>query len=127
LAEIIYRKGHLAALPTQKWPKWSQIPFTFPILTFFQLLSSDVPGRYSVHGRLRHTESGMIMAEAAGLMTIMQMGTGFNVLRMESLTIDRPGAFDFVITIEGQKESVGIHSFEIAMLPRQPGGGSHAG
>jgi hypothetical protein len=104
-----------------------QIPFTFPMLTFFQWLSSDGPGRYSVHARLRHTESGMTMAEATGLMTVIQPGMGFNVVRVENLRIDRLGAFDFVMTIEGQKAPVGIHSFEIALVPRQPGGGSHAG
>jgi hypothetical protein len=39
MAEIIYRKGHLASLPTQKWPKWS-----FNMLVQWHGLPTDEQG-----------------------------------------------------------------------------------
>jgi hypothetical protein len=92
------------------------------MLGFFQLWHADSSAKFPLYARLRHTESGAVIAEATGLVTIPHPGQGIGILRVNNLVFDRIGAFDFIVTIEEQQEPIGIHSFEVGLRPVTRGG-----
>lgn len=94
-----------------------QLPFAFPSLTFVQAFHSDRPGKFQFRARLAHLESGKEIAQAMGLMEVGQPGMGLTILRFGNLQIDKVGAFNFSINVEGQSETID-HNFEILLQPR---------
>jgi hypothetical protein len=96
-----------------------QIPFAFSALTFLQAFSSDRVGHYQFRGRLQHVETGRDLAQAMGMINVVQVGMAIHVLRFGNLVLDRIGAYHFILNVDGQPDPI-LHSFDVFLQPVQP-------
>lgn len=81
-----------------------QIPYQFP-LTFAPLIESDRPGRFSAKIRVEHLESGRRLVEGQAQIQVLQPGTVLTPLKVP-MAIERDGAHNFIVELEGEKEPV---------------------
>lgn len=85
----------------------AQIPVTMPVgLTFFQNWESDRLGNFDMKMKIQHLESGHVLVEARGNMSVNQPGPIYAPIRLAPLQFNAVGTYNLVIEIEGEREPV---------------------
>jgi hypothetical protein len=99
-----------------------QIPFSLPSLTFFQVFESDRPANLTLRVRIQSLDTGQVLAEGMGMMTIPKPGAGVAPIRFGQLQFSAVGSYNFVATIEGEAPIITQFDVVIQPQPGQPGG-----
>lgn len=98
-----------------------QIPFITPGITFVFVLDSDRLGDFPFRAKLENLESGKVLAQAMGVIRVVQPGTTLNILGFRNIPMDRIGTYTMSLTIDGEKDPM-TASLEVILQsqPQQP-------
>jgi uncharacterized protein DUF6941 len=103
-----------------------QIPFAFPVLTFFSALRADSPGLHSFTGSLSVLEGGAPLVNAKGMIQAIKPGPVMMPFPLTNLQLRNPGTYSWMLEIEGQNEPF-VTQFQVALMPPPPQFAPHLG
>jgi hypothetical protein len=96
-----------------------QIPFSFPVLTFFAALRADRAGSYRFTGTLSFLERGAPLVNAMGMIQAVQPGPILMPFALTNLQLREPGTYSWALEIDGQTEPF-VTQFEVTLAPQFP-------
>jgi hypothetical protein len=94
-----------------------QIPFVLQSLSFAQAFEDDRPEQLQFRATLQHLDSGLVLAQAMGMMGIAAPGQGMSVIKFAPLQINQVGGYVFAVTIDGVAEPI-TTNFDVRLNPQ---------
>jgi hypothetical protein len=92
-----------------------QIPFSIPMLTFFNVLSIDTPGTHRFVGKITHLLTGKPVGQAQGVIQPPQAGPVVMPMQFGNLQFGAFDAYNFSLEFEGHEPFV--TEFQVVHVP----------